>query len=75
MHSNTMLQVRNIRNAVKVACDFVSVENLERTCQVASELRLQRLVSQGDDVLQLPMLLWYAWCAVTAAESTSTGKQ
>ena len=64
-----MPQVRNVQNAVKVACDFLSIENLARTHRVASELRLQRLVSEGDDVLQLHTVLWYAWCAM-ASEST-----
>ncbi|KAI1785486.1 hypothetical protein LXA43DRAFT_899759 [Ganoderma leucocontextum] len=63
-------QVRNVCNATKVACDFISIENLARTHRVASELRLQRLVSRGDDVLQLHTVLWYAWCAATEAEST-----
>lgn len=67
------MQVCNVRNAVKVACDFLSIENLARTHHIASELRLQRLVSQGDDILQLHTALWYAWCTVTVAEAM-TGK-
>lgn len=58
---------------MKVACDFISLENLARTECIASELRLQRLIFQGDDVLQLHTVLWYAWRAVTIAEA-NTGK-
>lgn len=54
---------------MKVACDFISHENMARTDYIASELQLQRLVSRGDDVLQLHTALWYAWCAVSTAEA------
>ena len=68
-----MSQVRNVQNTVKVACDFLSIENLAKTLHVASELRLQRLVSEGDDVLQLHTVLWYAWCAMASASAKGKG--
>ncbi|KAI0058397.1 Clavaminate synthase-like protein [Artomyces pyxidatus] len=55
-------QVSNQADAIKIACDFISAENLDCTAQVWRELRVQRLVSQyGDDVLQLESCLWHAW--------------
>ncbi|KAI1783267.1 hypothetical protein LXA43DRAFT_903881 [Ganoderma leucocontextum] len=59
-------QVRNVENAIKVACDFVSAGNLSTTESLVSELRARRLLERGDDVLQLYTLLWYAWCSVSA---------
>ncbi|KAI1782476.1 hypothetical protein LXA43DRAFT_905672 [Ganoderma leucocontextum] len=59
-------QVRNVENAIKVACDFVSAGNLSATERLVSELRARRLSEHGDDVLQLYTLLWYAWCSVSA---------
>ncbi|TFK85079.1 hypothetical protein K466DRAFT_495422 [Polyporus arcularius HHB13444] len=59
-------QVVNIANAVKVAIDFVSAENLHVTGQLVPGLRAQRLSSQTDDVLQLRNTLWYAWCSFSS---------
>jgi hypothetical protein len=56
------MQVSNATNAMKIACDYVSIANLLATLQVARELREHRLATQsGDDVLQYHTLLWYAY--------------
>lgn len=56
-----IFQVINMTNAIKIACDFISVENLDATLQVSKELRRHRLSEGGEDVLQLLLTLWYAW--------------
>ncbi|KAA1479430.1 hypothetical protein DENSPDRAFT_855380 [Dentipellis sp. KUC8613] len=53
--------VSNYTDSIKVACDFVSIENLPTTLQVAQEYRQERLVKEGDDVLQIYKTLWDAW--------------
>ena len=58
-------QVRNVQSAVKIACDFVSLQTLDRTFQLLSEQREHRLKGGGNhDVLQIRALLWYAWKSV-----------
>lgn len=42
----------------------MSIENLDATVQVSEELRKHRLSqgkSKGEDVLRLPLTLWYTW--------------
>ncbi|KAF7983371.1 hypothetical protein HWV62_22363 [Athelia sp. TMB] len=59
-------QVSNACDAIKIALDFLDVESLNRTVQLAHEFRNHRkATSQGDDVLQLNTLLWYAWVSLT----------
>ncbi|KAL6303835.1 hypothetical protein BKA93DRAFT_720606, partial [Sparassis latifolia] len=58
-------QVSNQTDAIKIACDFISIANLAHTQNVVDELREQRLLSGwGDDVLQFYTTLWYAWTSV-----------
>ncbi|KAJ3537342.1 hypothetical protein NM688_g6705 [Phlebia brevispora] len=55
-------QVSNCTNAIKVACDFISVCNLPITESLADEFRQHRLqVGEGTDVLQLFTTISYAW--------------
>ncbi len=57
---------------IKIACDFVSMENLKYTLQVASELHLERLCSStGQDVLQLFTTLYYAFVALRTIQPSS----
>lgn len=51
----------NKTNAMKIACDFVSIENLDAIVQVSQDLRRHRLSGPGEDVLQLHLTLWHAW--------------
>ncbi|KAG9310629.1 hypothetical protein JVU11DRAFT_9197 [Chiua virens] len=55
-------QVSNCDDAIKIACDFVSPENLHATVKLVQDFRSHRLYNKsGDDLLQLPLMLWYAW--------------
>jgi hypothetical protein len=59
-------QVANMVDEIKVACDFFSMTNLRRTERIVGELRHQRLSeSEGDDVLQFYLTLWYAWLSLS----------
>ncbi|RPD78042.1 hypothetical protein L226DRAFT_458614 [Lentinus tigrinus ALCF2SS1-7] len=65
-------QVRNLQSAIKVACDFVSIQNLDRTLALLGEQRVHRLFHQGpEDVLQLHTLLWYAWLSTCSSNNAA----
>jgi hypothetical protein len=58
----TIIQVANRADCIKVASDFLSIDNLRRTESLVGELRRQRLAAAyGDDVLAFYVTLWYAW--------------
>ncbi|KAI0715465.1 hypothetical protein C8T65DRAFT_643779 [Cerioporus squamosus] len=57
-------QVVNVSTAVKIACDFVSAENLKITAGLVPSLRAERLRSHTDDILQLYTTVWFAWVSV-----------
>jgi hypothetical protein len=59
--------VSNQADSIKIACDFVSLDNLTETVRLVGEYREQRLSlgGDGDDVLQLYNLLWYAWISLS----------
>ncbi|OLL23307.1 Lysine-specific demethylase 3A [Neolecta irregularis DAH-3] len=54
-------QVCNLSSCIKVACDFVSPENVSRCAVLTDESR--RLAKDGkrEDVLQLKNILYFAW--------------
>ncbi|KAI0055412.1 Clavaminate synthase-like protein, partial [Artomyces pyxidatus] len=55
-------QVSNETDTIKIACDFLSVQDLLASERLVHELRTQRLATDfGDDVLQFYTSLWYAW--------------
>ncbi|KAA1480188.1 hypothetical protein DENSPDRAFT_760313, partial [Dentipellis sp. KUC8613] len=54
-------QVCNFSDSIKVAYDFICMENLPTTLDLAREYRQERLVNEGDDVLQIYKTLWDAW--------------
>ena len=59
------VQVSNVTNTIKIACDFISVEHLSTTIGLVSTFRLHRISKQsGDDVLQLYTTLLHAWCSL-----------
>jgi hypothetical protein len=59
-------QVSNQADAVKIACDFISIENVAETQRICDELRQHRLATGvGEDVLQLYTTLWHAWMTLT----------
>jgi hypothetical protein len=54
--------VSNQADAIKIACDYVSMDNLTETVRLFDKFREHRLATgEGDDVLQLFNVLWYAW--------------
>ena len=60
--ADTLAQVANRADCIKVASDYMSIDNLRRTEALVGELRRQRLASAyGDDVLAFYVTLWYAW--------------
>ena len=61
------MQVANLADGIKMAVDFVSMPNLNRTHRLVSEFRMQRLADgAGDDVLQFYTMLWYAWVSLSS---------
>ena len=63
----------NLADAIKIACDFISIENLQRTRQLVGEFRLQRLQTDwGQDVLQFFTTLLFAFMALRILRSTVT---
>ncbi|KAI0754544.1 hypothetical protein C8Q80DRAFT_1297762 [Daedaleopsis nitida] len=67
--------VRNLQNAMKIACDFVSVHNLKRTMSLVTSQRRHRLRSQGpDDLLHVQSLLWYTWLSASVHSGRSVSK-
>jgi hypothetical protein len=58
--------VSNRADSIKIACDFVSLNNLMETLKLFDEFREHRLsTGVGDDVLQLFNMLWYAWVSLS----------
>ncbi|KAI0063948.1 hypothetical protein BV25DRAFT_1774783, partial [Artomyces pyxidatus] len=65
-------QVSNRNDAVKVACDFLSMENLRVTEWVSQDFRHHRLAGGSTlDVLQLHPTLWYTWKALCQLHDAS----
>ncbi|EKM75704.1 hypothetical protein AGABI1DRAFT_79449 [Agaricus bisporus var. burnettii JB137-S8] len=55
-------QVANLADCVKVAIDFVSVENIVRCEELTREFReLNQKLAWKEDVLQLRNMMWFAW--------------
>lgn len=49
-------------DAVKIACDYISIANLPATHKLMPSFREHRLATNsGDDVLQLLNVLWFAY--------------
>jgi len=66
-------QVSNAVDAIKIACDFISIENLAATYRLVGEFREHRLSQRtGDDVLQLFVTLWFAWMWLSRQPMAST---
>jgi len=69
-------QVGNKSDAIKIACDFISLQNLAETCHVASELREHRLTSQwGEDILALYDTLYHAYRSFPTVLETISHQQ
>jgi hypothetical protein len=65
--------VCNLADAIKIMCDFISIENLQRTCQLVGEFHLQCLQTDwGQDVLQFFTTLLFAFMALCTLHSNVT---
>ncbi|KAF7776524.1 hypothetical protein Agabi119p4_4917 [Agaricus bisporus var. burnettii] len=55
-------QVANLADCIKVAIDFVSVENIAKCESLTREFRdLNQKLPWKEDVLQLKNMMWFAW--------------
>ena len=62
-------QVCNLADCIKVACDFVSPENIERCEVLTREFREQnQSMAWKEDVLQLRTMMWFAWLSCVRQE-------
>jgi hypothetical protein len=69
-------QVGNKSDAIKIACDFISIQSLAQTHQLVSELREHRLAAKwGEDVLALYDTLYHAYSAFPALQETADLQQ
>ncbi|KAI0314183.1 hypothetical protein OF83DRAFT_1138062 [Amylostereum chailletii] len=69
----TCRQVCNLADCIKVAADFVSPENIAKCAQLTEEFRRENLTKVWkEDVLQLRMMMWFAWlsCSRTDFEAS-----
>jgi len=68
-------QVSNQADSIKIACDYVSMDNLMETVKLFDEFREHRLATgEGDDVLQLFNMLWYAWKSLSRLRHTNVSR-
>ena len=59
----------NLADCIKVACDFVSPENVERCKVLTREFREQnQSMAWKEDVLQLRTMMWFAWLSCCRQE-------
>jgi hypothetical protein len=56
-------------DAIKIACDYVSIENVSQTARLIDQFHEQHLAIDSDNVLQLYVMLWYAWVSVSCSTS------
>jgi hypothetical protein len=67
--------VSNQADSIKIACDYVSLDNLMETVRLFDEFREHRLATgEGDDVLQLFNILWYAWQSLSRLRHASVSR-
>lgn len=68
----------NAADAIKIACNFISMDNLIETRRLVDEFRQQRLSTKegdvifGDDVLQLYTTMWYTWLSLSPQYQTNS---
>ena len=59
----------NLADGIKVACDWVSPENVERCKVLTHEFREQNeMKAWKEDVLQLRTMMWFAWLSCVRQE-------
>ena len=66
----------NKSDAIKIACDYISLQNLSITHQLVSESREYRLTSQtGEDVLSLYDTLYHMYCSLPGLSELAMTQQ
>jgi hypothetical protein len=67
------MQVSNMTDSIKLACDFLDVESLSASHQLKEGFREQRLAHNWpEDVLQFEVTLWHAWRSLYKQKSQLT---
>ncbi|HEV7737796.1 MAG TPA: hypothetical protein VGO47_10560 [Chlamydiales bacterium] len=62
-------KVVNLADCIKVACDFVSPDNVERCSMLTREFREQNQAQTWkEDVLQLSGMMWFCWLNLRKVE-------
>lgn len=62
-------KVVNYSDCIKVACDFVSPQNVNRCFLLTRQFREQnRMQTWKEDVLQVSAMLWFSWLNLTRVE-------
>ncbi|CAK5275825.1 unnamed protein product [Mycena citricolor] len=65
-------QVRNMSDCIKIAVDFVSLENVQRCATLTKEFRqVNTSKLWKEDVLQLRTMMWFAWLSCLMQENNS----
>ena len=63
-------------DAIKIACDFLSIESLAASSQLIHEFRKQRLVHRWpEDVLQFETSLWHAWNSLSCLSTITAYRE
>ena len=66
----------NLADCIKVAADFVSPENIAKCAMLTAEFRRVNLTKVWkEDVLQLRMMMWFAWLSCSRMEKVSLEKE
>ncbi|GJJ07745.1 hypothetical protein Clacol_001950 [Clathrus columnatus] len=69
-------QVVNYSDCIKVACDFVSPQNVDRCFMLTREFREQnRTLKWKEDVLQVSAMLWFSWLNLTRVEQRQKSRE
>jgi hypothetical protein len=72
-HDLAGLQVCNITDSIKIACDFLDADSVPASCQLGPEFRVQRLSRKWpEDVLQFEITLWHAWTSLSRQKDKIT---
>lgn len=68
-------QARNLSDCIKIAADFVSLENVSRCQTLTEEFRRENVADEWkEDILQLKAMLWHAWTSCDQRERRLRGQ-
>jgi hypothetical protein len=70
------MQVSNMTDAIKIACDFLSIESLDASYQLLGDFRTQRLFCRWpEDVLQIETSVWHAWNSLSRLYAMTASRE